>query len=165
MVKELENLSDEYFLINDFSLSFETPIYNRQENDYIKSIQIDHILVTPSGIFLIETKNWSEKSLNNLMLRSPVQQIKRTSFVLFKILNEEIASYKLNLNQHHWGNRKISIRNLIVLTNSKPNEEFQYVKVLTVNELPGYVKYFKPTFSNEETQEIANYLLKLIKLK
>ena len=52
VVKELENLSDDYFLINDFSLSFETPIYNRQENDYIKSIQIDHVLVSPSGIFL-----------------------------------------------------------------------------------------------------------------
>jgi len=165
VVKELESFSDEYFLINDFSLSFSTPIYNRQENDYIKSIQIDHILVTPSGIFLIETKNWSEKSLNNLGLRSPVKQIKRTSFVLFKILTEAIASNKLNLNHHHWGSRKISIRNLIVLTNSKPNEEFQYVKILTVNELPGYVKYFKPSYSNEETQEIANYLLNLIKLR
>jgi hypothetical protein len=51
------------------------------------------------------------------------------------------------------------------MTNSKPNEEFQYVKLLTVNELPGYVKYFKPTFSNEETQEIANFLLSLIRLK
>jgi hypothetical protein len=109
-------ISDEYFLINDFSISFPTPIYNRQENDYIKSIQIDHILVTPSGIFLIETKNWSEKSLNNLSLRSPVQQIRRTSFVLFKILTEEVANYRLNLSQHHWGSRKIPIRNLIVLT-------------------------------------------------
>jgi len=161
VVKELEHLSDECFLINDFSLSFPTPIYNRQENDYIKSVQIDHILVTPSGVFLIETKNWSEKSLNNLSLRSPVQQIKRTSFVLFKILNAEIANYRLNLSQHHWGKRKIPIRNLIILTNSKPNEEFQYVKILTVNELLGYVKYFKSTFSNNETQEIANYLLNL----
>jgi hypothetical protein len=161
VVKELENLSDEYFLINDFSLSFPTPIYNRRENDYIKSIQIDHILVTHSGIFLIETKNWSEKSLNNLSFRSPVQQIRRTSFVLFKILTEGIANHRLNLSQHHWGNRKIPIRSLIVLTNSKPNEEFQYVKILTVNELLGYVTYFKPTFSNKETQEIVTYLLNL----
>ena len=48
------------------------------------------------------------------------------------------------------------------MTNSKPKEEFQYVKILTVNELPGYIKYFKPTFSNNETQEITNYLLSLI---
>ena len=43
----------------------------------IKSIQIDHILVTNSGIFLIETKNWSEKSLNNPSLRSPCSASKK----------------------------------------------------------------------------------------
>lgn len=159
VVKTLESLSDEYFLINDFAIYFSPAIYNRQENDYIKSVQIDHILVGPSGIFLIETKNWSEKSLENLSLRSPVQQIKRTSFVLFKLLNNEMSKYHLLLNRHHWGDKKISIRNLIILTNTKPKEEFQYVKILTVNELLGYVNYFKPSFSNTETQRIADFLV------
>jgi hypothetical protein len=85
VVKELENLPNGYFLINDFSFTFPTPIYNRQEDDYIKSIQIDHVLISPSGVFLIETKNWSKQSLNNLSLRSPVQQIKRSSFALFML--------------------------------------------------------------------------------
>jgi hypothetical protein len=161
VVKELENLSDENILINDFALTFHPAIYNRQENDYIKSIQIDHVLVTPSGIFLIETKNWSEKSLSNLDLRSPVQQVKRTSFAFFKILIGDIANNKVKLNQHHWGDRKIPIRNLIVLINSKPNEEFQHVKVLTLSELLGYVRYFKPMFTGMETQVISNYLLNL----
>jgi hypothetical protein len=161
VVKELENLSDENILINDFALIFHPAIYNRQENDYIKSIQIDHLLVTPSGIFLIETKNWSEKSLSSLDLRSPVQQVKRTNFALFKLLNKDIANDRVQLNQHHWGDRKIPIRNLIVLTNSKPNEEFQYAKVLTASELLGYVKYFKPMFTNVETQRISSYLLNL----
>ena len=161
VVKALENLSDEYILINDFSVSFSPAIYNRQENDYIKSVQIDHILVAPSGIFLIETKNWSEKSLANLSLHSPVQQIRRTSFVLFKLLNNEISNYHLRLNKHHWGDKKISIKNLIVMTNTKPQEEFQYVKVLTLNELLGYINYFKPTFSINETQRIADFLLSI----
>lgn len=161
VVKELENLSDDYILINDFALSFHPAIYNRQENDYIKSIQIDHLLITPSGIFLIETKNWSEKSLASLDLRSPVQQIKRTNFALFKILTGDISIDRVRLKQHHWGDRKIPVKNLIVLTNSKPNEEFQYVKVLTVYELLGYVKYFKPIFTNTETEAIASYLLNL----
>lgn len=159
VVKTLEALSDEYFLINDFAIFFSTAIYNRQENEYIKSIQIDHILVAPSGIFLIETKNWSEKSLENLSLRSPVQQIKRTSFVLFKLLNNEMSNYHLHLDKHHWGEKKISIRNLIVLINTKPKEEFHYVKILTLSELIGYVNYFKPIFSNIETQRIADYLV------
>lgn len=161
VVKALENLSDEHFLINDFSVSFSPAIYNRQENDYIKSVQIDHILVAPSGIFLIETKNWSENSLENLSLRSPVQQIRRTSYVLFKLLNNEMSNYYLGLDKHHWGDRKIAIKSLIVMTNKKPQEEFQYVKVLTLNELPGYINYFKPTFSFNETQRIAGFLLNI----
>ena len=129
VVKTIETLSDEYFLINDFAVSFSPAIYNRQENDYIKSVQIDHILIGPSGIFLIETKNWSEKSLESLSLRSPVQQVKRTSFILFKILNNEMSNLYLGLDKHHWGDKKISIKNIIVLTNNRPKEEFQYVKI------------------------------------
>jgi hypothetical protein len=161
VVKALENLSDECILINDFSVSFSPAIYNRQENDYIKSVQIDHILIAPSGIFLIETKNWSEKSLANLSLRSPVQQIRRTSFVLFKLLNNEMSNYHLSLDRHHWGDKKISIKNLIVMTNTKPQEEFQYVKVLTLNELLGYINYFKPSFSSDETRRIADFILRI----
>jgi Nuclease-related domain len=159
VVKTLETLSDAYFLINDFVVSFSPAIYNRQENDYIKSVQIDHILVGPSGIFLIETKNWSEKSLENLKLRSPVNQITRASFALFKLLNNEISNHHLRLDKHHWGDKKVSLRNLIVLINRTPNEAFQFVKILTLNELLGYINYFKPAFSNTETQTIANFLL------
>ncbi|RRN76997.1 NERD domain-containing protein, partial [Pseudoxanthomonas sp. SGD-10] len=161
VVKILKHLPDEYILINDFSVSFSPAIYNRQEDDYIRSVQIDHILVAPSGIFLIETKNWSEKSLENLSLRSPVEQIRRTSFVLFKLLNNEMSNYYLHLDKHHWGDKKISIKNLIVMTKTKPHGEFQYVKVLTLNELIGYINYFKPTFSNKETERIADFILRI----
>ena len=159
VAKKLKALPDEYILINDFAVSLSPPIYNSQEDEYIKSIQVDHLLVAPSGIFVIETKNWSESSLKNLSLRSPVQQIKRTSFVLFMMLNNEMSNYRLKLNSHHWGNKKISIKNLIVMTKIKPKEEFQYAKVLTLDELLGYVNYFKPIFSETETQGIADFLL------
>lgn len=160
VVKELEKLSDEYILINDFTYSFSPPIHSRLENDYIKSIQIDHLLISPAGIFLIETKNWSEHSLKNVNLRSPVQQVRRTSFAFFKIISG-VTKSNLIIKQHHWGDRKIPIRNLIVLINTKPSEEFQFVKVLTLNELLGYVTYFNSTFSKIETEEIASYLLRL----
>jgi hypothetical protein len=161
VVKELENLSDENVLINDFSLTFHPSIYNRKENEYIKSIQIDHILVSPSGIFLIETKNWSEKSLASLDLRSPVQQVKRTSFALFKLLSSDLVNNRVRLHKHIWGDRKIPVKNLIVLTNTKPTEEFQYVKVLTLSELLGYIRYFKPMFTRTETEAISDYLMNL----
>ncbi len=159
VVKELESLPDDYVLINDFCLSFSPAIYNHSENDYIKSIQIDHLLIGPSGVFLIETKNWSEESLNSLSLRSPVSQLKRTNFALFKVLNQKTEG--LGLKEHHWGKKKIALKNLLVLISHKPIEEFQYVKVLTLNQLLGYIKYFPTIFTRRETENIAHELISL----
>lgn len=76
-----------YYLINDFSVKFNRPIYNKAEGDRIFSVQVDHVLIGRSGIVLLETKNWSRASVQNLDMRSPVDQIKRTSFALFVLLN------------------------------------------------------------------------------
>ncbi len=158
VVNALAYLPDDYTLINDFTYSFSKGIYSKQDSQFIKFIQIDHLLVSPAGIFLIETKNWSQKSLMNLNLRSPVQQIRRTNFALFNILSR---SSRFKLDRHHWGEQKIPIKNLIVLINHKPMEEFHHVKILTLDELPVYINYFKPCLSNQDVQEISNYLVKI----
>ncbi len=155
VVNELQKLSDNHYLINDFSVVFNPPIYNKKENDRIFSIQIDHLLICQSGVFLLETKNWSKQSIKNLDLRSPVEQILRTSYALFVLLNSES---NIILARHHWGSKKIPIRNIIIMTNKKPKEEFRYVKVLSLTELNGYIKYFDEIFSEAEVENIFNYL-------
>ena len=156
----MQELSDDYYLINDFSVKFNPPIYNKAEGDRIYSVQIDHLLIGRSGIFLLETKNWSKSSVQSLDLRSPVEQVKRTGFALFVLLNSDAGERSLKLARHHWGAKKIPIRNLIVMTNEKPREEFKYVKVLSLNELVGYVEYFDQTFSADETKNIFEFLKK-----
>lgn len=158
VVEELKQLPDEYILINDFSLTFDKAIFYKPERSWIKSVQIDHLLISSAGIFMIETKNWSKESLKSLNLRSPVEQIKRSNYALFKLLS---GNSGFSLGSHHWGERKIPIRNLIVLINHKPIEEFKYVKILTLPELVGYVKYFQPSLSKLEVDQIAEYLLNL----
>lgn len=158
VVDELKQLSDDYTLINDFTYTFDRPLYHKQQGTYIKTIQVDHLLVSPAGVFLIETKNWSKESVQSLNLRSPVAQIQRTNFALFILINRT-ANFKLAT--HHWGERKIPIKNVIVLINHKPKEEFDYVKVLTLKELAGYFGYFKPTLSQQDTKEIAYYLVNI----
>jgi hypothetical protein len=162
VVRVLQGLSDDYYLINDFSVKFNPPIYNKAEGDKIYSVQIDHLLIGRSGIFLLETKNWSKSSVQSLDLRSPVQQVKRTGFALFVMLNSDAGERSLKLARHHWGAKKIPIRNLIVMTNEKPQEEFKYVKVLSLNELVGYVEYFDQIFSADEARSIFEFLRKKI---
>lgn len=158
VVNELQKLSDNYYLINDFSVEFNPPIYNKKENDRIFSIQIDHLLICQSGVFLLETKNWSKQSIKNLDLRSPVEQILRTSYALFVLLNSESKFNNISLERHHWGSKKIPIRNIIIMTNERPKEEFKHVKVLSLNELNGYIKYFEQIFNETEVKSIFDYL-------
>ena len=119
--------------------------------------QIDHLLVCQSGVFLLETKNCSKTSVENLDLRSPVKQILRTSFALFVLLNSESQLNDIKLEHHHWGAKKIPIRNIIVMINKKPKEEFKHVKVLSLNELISYIQYFDQTFDGEEVNRIFEY--------
>jgi len=161
VVKELQKLPDDYILINDFTCNFRRYIYNRRENDYIRSIQIDHILVAPSGIFIIETKNWSQHSLNDPTLFSPVKQVRRTNFALYRLLNHGFFNVNFLLNKWPWGKSKVPIRNLVVFINHKPARQYDYVKMLTLDELLGYVTYFTLCFSPQETQRIADFLLRL----
>ncbi|MBS7253258.1 nuclease-related domain-containing protein [Flavobacterium branchiicola] len=161
----LKKLSDDYILINDFCCTFKPPIYNKSNNDHICSIQIDHLLLSPAGIFLIETKNWSTNSINNSDFRSPVQQILRTNFALYNIMNNEINKINQNFAHHYWGRKKVPIKNIVLFTNTKPIEEFQFVKILTLDELLPYIKYFNPSFLVEETEMIADFLLKFSEQK
>ncbi len=158
VVKTLQQLSDEFYLFNDLSLEFDPPIYNRNENDRIVSIQIDHLLVCRAGVFLLETKNWSRKSLDNLDLRSPVKQILRSSFALFVLLNRDSEFGDIDLEQHHWGSKRIPIRNVVVMINEKPNVEFRHVKVVSLAELNAYIQYFDQVFSAKEVQSLVRYL-------
>lgn len=155
VVNELKKLPDTYYLINDFSVKFNPPIYNRKTKDRIMSIQADHLLVGQSGVFLLETKNWSTQSIKSLDLRSPIDQIQRTSYALFVLLNSQS---NVNLTRHHWGSKKIPIRNIIVMTNQKPKEEFKHVKVLALKELNGYIQYFDQMFDEADTESIFKYL-------
>jgi len=159
VVNTLQKLSDDFTLINNFNYTFKSPLKKTQGKTLIRTIQIDHILIAPSGIFLIETKNWSEHSINNIEMRSPIQQTNRSGYALYKILNNS-SFLKWNLNKHHWGYKKISVKNIIVFINNKPIEEFQGVKILALNELINYIKGFPSIYNTLETEKIAQYLLK-----
>ncbi len=152
----LRRLPEGCILINDLCIEFPKALYFKQEDQYISSVQIDHLLITQAGVFVIETKNWSEKTTNDQMIFSPVNQVRRAGFALYVLLSDPAV---IMGRDHLWGKQKIPVRNVIVFTGYKPSEEFQYVKMLGLNELEGYVKYFKPIFSIEDASLIADYFI------
>lgn len=163
VAKELDKLPDEFIVLNDFNARFESPIFIKTTNDHVLSVQIDHIVLSKAGIFLIETKNWSKKSVQSIDLRSPVEQIVRNGRALFVKIQTAINKGNIHLVKHHWGQKKIPIRNLIVMTNNKPSGEFEFVKIKLLRELNGYLQYFDHVLSNEELESLKDFLVGLQK--
>lgn len=159
VINELNKLPETYHVINDLRMAFHQPIYNRGENDRIYSIQVDHLVVGPTGIFIIETKYWSNKSISSDALFSPVKQVKRAGFALFVILNDAVKSGYIKRLINNWGERKISPRQIVASVNSVPHGEFQYVKVLGIEKLNSYITYGKQEYTAEEIQDIVDCLL------
>ncbi len=153
VVKEIKKLSDEYVLVNDFNLSFSPPIFYKKYNERIYSIQIDHLLISRAGIFIIETKNWSKSSVDSISLRSPVKQIERSNFALYVYISENI-----DLKEHHWGEQQIPIRNVIVMIKNKPSAKFKFVKVKLLGELNDYISYFEPILTEKQLNKIISKL-------
>jgi len=107
----LSQLSDEYHIINDVNLRFNPPIFWKEKNDNILTSQIDHIAIGPTGIFLIETKNWKPSDIDQKSDDLKFQ-VRRSSYALWrylikhyridsmpKIRNVIVSKYCFNSNQ------------------------------------------------------------------
>jgi hypothetical protein len=157
---ELKKLPDSYVVINDYRNAFYNPIHDKRNDDRIYSIQVDHIVIGPTGMFIIETKNWSLESINSWDLFSPVKQLMRSNYALFVTLNKEAESGGLHsFSQHNWGAQQISPKNIVLMMKEKPYQEFQHVKVLSLSEVREYITNYKEkVFSKGQIEEMAEYL-------
>lgn len=159
VTRALSNLPDTFTVINDYRLEFAQPIYDRNNDDRINSIQIDHVVIGPTGLYLVETKNWSKDSVGNPELFSPIKQLKRNNFAIFVLLNQAVERGEIDNFSDHWGNRRISPKNILCLMNHRPNREFQYVTILFENQIAQYVGNQRQAFSQMEVESLVENLL------
>ena len=149
----LSSLPDSYVAINNVHIELFEPISYPSENDRIFSFQIDHVVVGPSGVFAIETKHWSQESLSNHDLFSPVKQVRRSGYALFRMINNGLISLS-----DSWGDRAISAHNIIVFTAAQVKQEYQHVKLLDLASLNGYIQWFDEGLAPADVDRIVSYV-------
>ncbi len=152
VLDNLKNLPPNYVIINDINVSLETTIYDKKTKTTISTVQIDHVIIWPNGIFCIETKNW----LTKWNYYDPIAQNCRHCYALYVLLG-----------------RKFSIKNIIAVNEIKIfNKEWQstidkYAKILEYNKLVAYILHYKSpniALSQEDIQNMKSSLLS-VKLK
>ena len=93
VIGSLSHLPDEYHVINDVNLRFSPAIRWKETGEYIQSCQIDHIVVGPTGIFLLETKNWKSSNLE-MNADVLVHQVRRSSDALWDYTGDYYRYYE-----------------------------------------------------------------------
>lgn len=143
VINSLRDLSDVYYVFNDVNLEFRNnPIDFR--NSLIYTAQLDHLVIGPTGIYIIETKNWSEGFTNRVFKENkytPYDQITRNGHALFCYLNQE------ETKNPFW------ISYIIALTGAQlPPPKSRNIKVLRTWELSNYIKNYANIISKEEVE-------------
>ena len=125
VIKELSKLPEAYHILNEVMLSFSKSIRWKKYNDYVKTCKIDHVVVGPTGIFLIETKNWSAQTMLNAKF-TPHKQIDRAGYVFFIHMMDQFG-------------RKFPVYHIVATYRQLPQIPYDFVTQLTIRELVDHI--------------------------
>lgn len=148
VIERLTRLPDEHFVFNDLRLSTER--YIHFNGAPLRSAQIDHIVLTPAGVFVIETKRWSRKFVESGEYHNPFDQTQRAAYLCYDQLRIQFG--------------KIRVRSIIACAGQLPaTPKNSHVKVLAVPELIGYISWFKqPELAPDRLLQVRRYLERFV---
>ena len=144
VIRELRHLPETYYILNEVMLSFSRSIMWKKYYEYVKSCKIDHVVVGPTGIFLIETKNWSPQTLRNARF-TPHKQIDRAGYIFFIHMMDQF-------------NRKFPSYNVVATYKELPQIPYKYVEQLTIRELINHIIGRKVSLNPSEILKIVAWL-------
>jgi hypothetical protein len=128
VIARLARLSADHTVFNDIRLTADR--YIHFNGTPLQSAQIDHLVLSPAGVFVIETKRWSRHFVESGEYHNPFDQIQRSAYLCYDQLRTEFG--------------KIRVRSVIACVGQLPSApENSHVKILSVPELVGYISWFK----------------------
>jgi len=160
VIEKLRNLTDDYCIFNDLFFKLDHGV--NFNGTFLKSAQIDHLVIGPSGIYVIETKNWSEAYVKKVFENgsyTPYDQIKRSSYAVYRHLNSSKYGNVFQKAYYSLAKKEIKVISIIAITGSKiPLQDKGFVKVLFPNQLSGYISERENILSNEMIENLVKNL-------
>lgn len=145
-IKELRYLPKEYHILNEARLSFYKAIRWKKYGTYVKSCKIDHVVVGPSGIFLIETKNWSAQTLARAKF-TPHMQIERAGYIFFIHMINKFR-------------RRFPTYQIVATYRKLPEIAYKYVNQMTIRDIVNFILQKRDALTTTEIQKIVEWLRK-----
>lgn len=145
VIEKLEELSDNYHVL--CGVRIELPYwvtYNGEKN--LKSAQMDLVVVSTKGIFLVEVKNWSNEYVKNHDKLNPYEQTDRAGRVLWITLQSTLKDVRVT-------NVLLSIQD-----NMQYNPDYRTVFVSSLEKINKFLENRQDTLSEKEVKKIVDSL-------
>ncbi|MGF1573986.1 MAG: nuclease-related domain-containing protein [Sumerlaeia bacterium] len=115
----------------------------------MKTAQLDHVVIGPSGIFIIETKNWSRKFVEAGEFHDPYSQIGRANHLCYQISREADAFLKS--------------RDIIATRTRLPEKpKASFAKILTPEKIVGNILNCDQQYALKAIKRTTNVLSQFI---
>lgn len=146
-LQALAELRGPFVILNNRQLHFDPPFRNRDEGeiDYVVTSQIDHVVIGPSGVYAIESKNWGAGRTNQGSF-TPLKQARRCGKALWYFLVDEVNSEASN------------VKSIISVSGSASLQGDTWVQVLPANQVGRYIIGRKTRLSLRDIEEVAKIL-------
>ena len=147
VINTLRELPDSYYVLNEIQIKLKRAVLWKKYLEYIKSAQIDHIVLGPTGIFLIETKNWESMDVSSIR-NSPHKQIERAGTLFW-------------IAQKHRFSNPYKFYNVVVTLKELPQLEYKYVYQLPLDDLNKFILSRMRKLTLKQIEKIKNWLVTL----
>jgi len=151
VIRELSQLPDEFHVINDVNLRFGKAIYWRKHNEYIKTCQIDHIVAGPTGIFLLETKNWKRSDIGT-----------KSDKLIHQVQRAGLALWYFTKDYYRGKNDRPLVRSVVISLKSSPTGRYldKYIDIVSPGRACDYIRNRQPVLSKEVVEKFVRIILK-----
>ena len=159
VIEELNKLSSEYYLFNDLRLELDH--YIHFDGSKLRTAQIDHLVVGPTGVFVIETKYCGKNRSQELFTSSytPYDQVRRASYIVYRILNKDRYGNPLQKALYNMKGKEISTRSIVAIVgNMCPFEPDRRIRLLSHDKLYYHIQKGNRSLSAEDVNSIVETL-------
>lgn len=144
VIAHLARLPANFIVFNDIRLTADRFI--RFNGIPLQSAQLDHVVLSPAGVFVIETKCWGSRFVESGAYHDPFDQVQRASYLCYDQLRTQFG--------------KVRVRSVIACVGKLPaTPKDSRVKVLPISEIASYISWFRDKeFTADRLLQVRRYL-------
>ena len=143
VLRELSKLPYQFALLRNVFLRLQWPVTYQKTTESVKSCQIDYIVIGPSGIFIIEAKNWDEFTFKE---KIPHEEVDKAGLIMYIKLNRYFT-------------KKIPIYNIVTTLKHESFIRYGFVHQLSVWQLTNFIYSQESNISKAEIRKIRRLLM------